>query len=52
VIVPQLDLATEYRRLRREIDAAMQAVCRKGAFIDGEENAALEHELGEYIGAA
>jgi len=52
MIVPQLDLAAEYRKLRAEIDAAVQQVFLKGAFIDGAENAALEHELAECIGAA
>ncbi|MCC2682682.1 MAG: DegT/DnrJ/EryC1/StrS aminotransferase [Nitrosospira multiformis] len=51
MIVPQLDLAQEYQQLRAEIDAAVQQVFLKGAFIDGAENAALEHELAEYIGA-
>lgn len=50
--IPQLDLAGEYQQLRAEIDAAVQQVFLKGAFIDGAENAALEHELAEYIGAA
>jgi dTDP-4-amino-4,6-dideoxygalactose transaminase len=52
VIIPQLDLAGEYLQLRSEIDAAVQQVLLKGTFIDGAENAALEHELAEYIGAA
>ncbi|HKX53437.1 MAG TPA: DegT/DnrJ/EryC1/StrS family aminotransferase [Nitrosospira sp.] len=52
MIIPQLDLAGEYQQLRSEIDAAMQQVLLKGTFIDGAENAALEHELAEYIGAA
>ncbi|MBN9132270.1 MAG: DegT/DnrJ/EryC1/StrS family aminotransferase [Nitrosospira multiformis] len=52
MIIPQLDLAGEYQQLRAEIDAAVQQVFLKGAFIDDEENAALEYELAEYIGAA
>jgi dTDP-4-amino-4,6-dideoxygalactose transaminase len=52
VIIPQLDLAGEYQQLRAEIDAAVQQVFLKGAFIDDAENAALEYELAEYIGAA
>ncbi|HTJ54450.1 MAG TPA: DegT/DnrJ/EryC1/StrS family aminotransferase [Nitrosospira sp.] len=50
--VPLLDLGAQYRRLRGEIDAAIQRVLGSGNFIDGVENKALERELADYIGVA
>ena len=50
--VPLLDLGAQYRRLRGEIDAAIQRVLARGNFIDGAENKALERELADYIGVA
>ncbi|SEK80174.1 DegT/DnrJ/EryC1/StrS family aminotransferase [Nitrosovibrio tenuis] len=50
--VPLLDLGSQYRQLRGEIDAAIQGVLASGNFIDGAENEALERELADYIGVA
>ena len=52
MIVPQLDLGSEYEQLRAEIDAAVQRVLASGNFIGGAENDALERELAAYIGVA
>jgi dTDP-4-amino-4,6-dideoxygalactose transaminase len=50
MIVPQLDLGSEYQQLRVEIDAAVQRVLASGNFVGGVENDALERELASYIG--
>ncbi len=52
MIVPQLDLGSEYQQLRVEIDGAVQRVLASGNFIGGAENDALERELADYIGVA
>ena len=52
MIVPQLDLGSEYQQLRVEIDVAVQRVLVSGNFIGGAENDALERELADYIGVA
>ncbi|MEO8992640.1 MAG: DegT/DnrJ/EryC1/StrS family aminotransferase [Nitrosospira sp.] len=52
MIVPQLDLGSEYQQLRAKIDVAVQRVLTSGNFIDGAENDALERELADYIGVA
>lgn len=52
--VPQLDLSSEYQQLRVEIDIAPQRVLasKRGNFIGGAENDALERELADYIDVA
>jgi dTDP-4-amino-4,6-dideoxygalactose transaminase len=46
--VPYIDLRAQYASLRDEILAALDAVCRKGAFILGEEVAIFECEFAAY----
>jgi dTDP-4-amino-4,6-dideoxygalactose transaminase len=46
--VPYYDLKGQYETLREEILAALDGVCRKTAFILGDEVAAFEREFGAY----
>lgn len=48
--VPLLDLAAEYRSLRREIDAAVARVIDRTAFIGGEEVYGFEQEFAAFLG--
>ncbi|MGB0034019.1 MAG: DegT/DnrJ/EryC1/StrS family aminotransferase [Candidatus Acidiferrales bacterium] len=48
--VPLLDLKAEYEDLRDEILPALDRVCRKAAFILGEEVEAFEREFASYCG--
>jgi dTDP-4-amino-4,6-dideoxygalactose transaminase len=48
--VPILDLKTEYAELRDEILAALDRVCRKSAFVLGEEVEAFEREFADFCG--
>lgn len=48
-MVPIIDLQSEYRLLKNEIDAAIGRILDSGAFIGGPEVEALERELGEYL---
>jgi dTDP-4-amino-4,6-dideoxygalactose transaminase len=49
--VPLLDLASEYRSLRGEIDAAVARVVDATAFIGGTEVRRFEEEFAAYLGA-
>lgn len=49
--VPFLDLATQYKLLQSEIDAAVQSVCSKASFILGSEVVAFEEEFAAFIEA-
>ena len=49
--VPFVDLSTEYRSMRAEIDAAVARVIDRTAFIGGEEVRAFEQEFAGYLGA-
>jgi dTDP-4-amino-4,6-dideoxygalactose transaminase len=49
--IPLLDFQAEYGELREEILAALDAVCRKAAFILGEEVEAFEREFADFTGA-
>lgn len=49
--VPHYDLKAEYDSLREEILASLDRVCRRSAFILGEEVEAFEHEFAAYCGA-
>ncbi|MGD9763901.1 MAG: DegT/DnrJ/EryC1/StrS family aminotransferase [Candidatus Binatia bacterium] len=49
--VPLLDLASEYRALRPEIDAAIARVVDRTAFIGGAEVEEFESEFASYLGA-
>ena len=44
------DLASQYQRIREEVDAAMQAVLGRAAFINGQEVSAFAEELSAYMG--
>jgi dTDP-4-amino-4,6-dideoxygalactose transaminase len=48
--VPLLDVRREFEPLRREILAAIEAVCASGQFILGPEVTRLEQRLAEYCG--
>ena len=50
--VPQLDLGRQYAAIRDEVLAAIERVCASQHFILGEEVAALEREIGAYVGSA
>ena len=49
--VSLLDFQSEYAALREEILASLDGVCRKAAFILGEEVEAFEQEFAAYCGA-
>lgn len=45
-----IDLSMQYAALKTELDAAIQTVLNHGQFIMGPEVAALEEEIGAYLG--
>ena len=48
--VPFIDLQAQYLAYKDEIDAAIARVVSSGGFVQGPEVAALEQELGDYVG--
>lgn len=50
--VPLCDLRVQHERLKGDIEAAMAAVCARGAFILGSEVEAFEAAYATYCGAA
>src|ERR1700726_2058238 len=48
--VPLLDLKSEYTELREEVLAALDRVCQKSAFVQGQEMEAFEKEFAEFCG--
>ncbi len=48
--IPFVDLRTQYKYLRSEVDAAVQSVMSRGAFIMGPEHAQFEQAFADYIG--
>jgi dTDP-4-amino-4,6-dideoxygalactose transaminase len=50
--VPVLNLKAQYAGIRSKIDAAMQSVLESGHFVLGPNVAALEVELGAFLGVA
>jgi dTDP-4-amino-4,6-dideoxygalactose transaminase len=50
--IPLNDLVRNTQQLRPELDAAVARVLDSGYYVLGPENAALEDELGAYLGAA
>lgn len=50
VAVPMLDVNRENRRLQNQIEAAMAAVTKSGAFVHGPACAKFEAEMAEYCG--
>jgi dTDP-4-amino-4,6-dideoxygalactose transaminase len=51
VTIPFVDLKAQYRALKPEIDAAVQAVLERTAFIMGPEHDAFEQAFAAYVGA-
>ena len=51
-MVKLLDLKRQYEEIRREMDAAIQAVLQESAFIGGRHVAAFAREFAAYQGAA
>ena len=49
--VPYFDLKTQYRAMRDDMLAALDAVCRSGSFILGEEVAKFEAEFAAFCAA-
>lgn len=47
--IPMVDLRSQYERLRPEVDAALQSVLEKTAFINGPEVALFAKELTAYL---
>jgi dTDP-4-amino-4,6-dideoxygalactose transaminase len=50
-VIPYLDLQSQYRSIKPEIDAAVLRVLDSAQFVLGEEVAAFEREFAEYCGA-
>lgn len=50
--VPLLDLQAQYRPIRAEVMAAVEAVCDEQAFILGARVADLEKDIQSYVGAS
>ena len=50
MIVPPLDLKTQYQRLRQAIDDAVRGVLESGQFVLGPNVRALEEELEAFLG--
>jgi dTDP-4-amino-4,6-dideoxygalactose transaminase len=51
-VIPLLDLGTQYRSIKREIDTAVLAVLESGHFVLGNEVAAFEKSFARYCGSA
>lgn len=51
-MIPIADLKTQYKRLKSEIDAAMQSAAADAAYILGPNVRAFEKEMAEYCGVA
>ena len=49
--IPFVDLKTQYRNLRAELDPALQSVLERGAFIMGPEMRDFEQAFADYLGA-
>jgi dTDP-4-amino-4,6-dideoxygalactose transaminase len=50
-MIPLIDLAAEYRLLKPEIDAAIEAVLRSGQYVLGPAVESFERDLAKYCGA-
>lgn len=50
-MISMLDLPAQYRRLKPELDAAIQRVLESGQFVLGEEVASFESEFAAYCGS-
>ncbi len=49
--VPMVDLKAQYRRIQREVDAAIARVIEQTAFVRGEDCGLFEREFADYCGA-
>lgn len=49
--IPFIDLKSQYKALKPQIDSRIQAVLDHGAYVNGPEVAELEKKLAEYTGA-
>lgn len=45
-----IDLQAQYRNIRSEIDAGIEAVLQHGQYVMGPEVKTVEHELAQYVG--
>jgi len=50
--IPMVDLAGQYAKIQPELDTALLAAVRGGAYIQGPEVKAFEQELSAYLGGA
>lgn len=50
--IPFVDLATQYRSIQSDIDAAIAAVLKRGDFILGQDVRLFEQEFAAYCGTA
>ena len=50
--IPFVDLATQYRSIQSDIDAAMAAVLSRGDFILGQDVRLFEQEFAAYCGTS
>lgn len=51
-MIPLVDLQTQYKEIKRDIDSAIARVLETGQFVLGPEVEAFEREFAEYSGAA
>lgn len=51
MIIPFVELNTQYKSIKKEIDEAIKRVLTNGIFIGGEEIPAFEKEFARFIGA-
>jgi dTDP-4-amino-4,6-dideoxygalactose transaminase len=50
MFIPMLDLPQQYNQLRQEINAAMQNVLDKGAYINGPQERQFEQHMEQFLG--
>lgn len=50
-MIPFIDLQTQYRRMKGDIDSAIQRVLDHGAYVMGPEVAEMEQALASFVGA-
>jgi dTDP-4-amino-4,6-dideoxygalactose transaminase len=51
-VIPLVDLAAQYRLLKADLDAAIEAVLRDGKYVLGPAVEAFEHDFAAYCGTA
>jgi len=52
VLIPILELRSQYQQVKTEIDSAVSAVLADGQFINGPNVCELEQEIAQYVGVA